>query len=650
MKIKKILLILFALMMLTACIQDPPLPNPNNPDDNNPDNPAIVTNKLDLGKYGDYVKYIDDEKDPSTLEEDYEKLQEVITKEINELFVSNYSVAITEFFNIDNELEIIIDIDEDELKTINEYHKKNNKESYRICNLDIKFKGFLFHYEQVGIRLKGNTSRGLVLDDNNNINLRHYKLSFQETFDDEYRDDPMTWTDEEAKAYREDRSFFELEKFDIRWNRNNDATRLKEYYAFEMYRNNNVLAPHSNLTNLKMNVNGKLSNLGVYLIVEDVNKDFIKRNMVKSATGGDLYKLGWTNVGASFDNLDSNLFGVEDQVKKGDYFEQIGYPYDLKSNKKTSDHSAIKNFISGIINTPVNQFDSFLKENTVYDSVISYLAISYLIGDPDDLRGNFNNGYIYFTKDTNKALFIPTDNDRAFASTGGSNPTGHYNTQTKPFDSTTGYYQNNNAPLFVKTVQEQANKIIKIDYYNRVKELANSDWMKIDHFKSYFFKAQNKYNDNVNLSKNVNGLTHSFSLVENNNIYANDNLSIEVYLNEKVKTFKQYVFNPDVEILENSNYYFRSTLNNWDGINNQYNLKIVDNVPQITIYLSTNDEFKIGTSDWSNSFGYEDIVNKEGFKSNGSHANISVEESGTYLIKLINYGTDAEGLEIIKIN
>jgi hypothetical protein len=45
------------------------------------------------------------------------------------------------------------------------------------------------------------------------------------------------------------------------------------------------------------------------------------------------------------------------------------------------------------------------------DKFLMYVAVSYLIGNPDDMRNNMNNTYIYFDSLTNKAHFIPYDLD-----------------------------------------------------------------------------------------------------------------------------------------------------------------------------------------------------------------------------------------------
>ena len=87
---------------------------------------------------------------------------------------------------------------------------------------------------EVGVRMKGNTSRTDFYNSNDGIyNIIHLKLDFQETFDDEdyYGADAKVW-DKDARDARKDRTFATLEKMDLRWNRCDDSTFLKEYFAF----------------------------------------------------------------------------------------------------------------------------------------------------------------------------------------------------------------------------------------------------------------------------------------------------------------------------------------------------------------------------------------------------------------------------------
>ncbi|MDE7106661.1 MAG: CotH kinase family protein, partial [Anaeroplasmataceae bacterium] len=505
----------------------------------------------------------------------------------------------------------------------------------------------LFHYEQVGIRQKGNTSRGAILDNKGNINLRHYKLNFTATFDDEFTKTPIKWTDDAAYEYRDNRDFFGLEKLNIRWNRNQESTYLREYYAFEMYRNNGVLAPHSAPMQVEMKIGGASQNLGVYLGVEDIDKGFIKRNLVKASAGGDLYKMGWTNVGATLDSLDSNLFGVEYQIKEHQNFKQIGFTYDLKTNKKTSQHELIKAFIQKIINTPTDQFASFLNSDMIYDYTIKYLAISYLLGDPDDLRGNANNTYLYFLNDTYQAIFIPTDNDRALGSTGGTgNPTEHHGALNQPFDDITGYAKNT-SPFFNKSILESGNTEIKQDYLNAIQEIISKKWLELETFEVYYNKAKKNYSTSLTLGNKVNGNKVEFSLKEVDSLSDGWNLSIGVYFQKKKETFTSFTWNKEEEESYTS-YYLRGEMNGWDGIEKKYNLKLENGIPTLLIRLEANQAFKVADSSWGSEFNYEDLVDKTLFNSVGGNRNISAKETGLYKLEIIDYGTDHQKLLITK--
>ena len=228
-----------------------------------------------------------------------------------------------------------------------------------------------------------------------------------------------------------------------------------------------------------MNIDGDNQNLGVYLMVETVNKSFIHRNVKKDARNGDLYKISWgSGEAGTFNNTDNRLFGIESQTKNGNgTFGHKNYTYDLKTNKTTSNHMTFKAFISTIADSNFHGGDSyaFMQSNSVYDEFISYAAGAYLCGDPDDLRGNGNNTYVYFANvnGTSQIVFIPTDNDRSFGSDGGGqNPTGSHGAKVSPFADTTGYYGYSNiCNLFAKTVVSSNSKDIRLDYLKKIKSI-----------------------------------------------------------------------------------------------------------------------------------------------------------------------------------
>ncbi len=633
---KKLYICFFLVVfLLIGCGQN----TPSNEEEKPEEKPTIEP-IYKLGAYGDYVRFADENRNPEDLEKEYSKLSSLVQGEKNGVFESKYQTGLLQFFSIEEKIKLTIDIKEEELQKLNEDYAQGNKESYRICNLDIQMGELIFHYEQVGIRQKGNTSRGAILDEKGQIHLRHYKLSFTATFDDDFTKTPIEWKDEAALEYRDSRNFFGIEKLNIRWNRNQEKTYLREFYAFEMYRANGVLAPHTNPLQVEMSIDGDVQNLGIYLAVEDIDKTFLKRNIVKGATGGDLYKLGWTHVGATLDVLDDALFGVEKQIADGDKFKQIVFPYDLKTNKKTSNHTDIKTLIQNIIHTETSQFASFIESNMLYDYTIRYLAVSYLLGDPDDLRGNSNNTYLYFLEDTKQAIFIPTDHDRAVGSTGGSgNPTNHHGALNQPFDATTGY-ATNTTQFFTKTILDGGNHQIKKDYLKEIEKIIEASWLEVSTFQSYYDKVSTTYKDSIRLGSRVNGKSLPFSLTEELDVASGGNLSIEVYFNLKKLSFQSFHWNPSTdEEVSYSEYYLRGEMNGWNGIEQEYCLKIVDGILTLEIYLPENQAFKIADPNWNKEFNYTHLDSTDLFLSVGNENNIAVKKSGVYCIQILDEST-----------
>ena len=504
---------------------------------------GIQDGKLLLGAYGDYVELENGVKNDSELQSKYDDLTSKVKSDAVGILQSEYQKGAIEFFNINNKITFKINISRSQLELLNNDFDRNNHETYRQCSLDITFVGLHFHYEGVGIRQKGNTSRGPILD-GNRINLRHYKISFKETFDDEFCETPMVWDDEEAKLFRDDRKFFGLNKIDIRWNRNQDATYLKEYYANEFFRKNGAMSAKTNLINYQMNVDGQLQNMGIYLAVETFNNSWIKRNFVKSYRSGDLYKCSYgSGVGAKFDSVDPSLYGIDVQhgSRDGNCYEEL-HTYCLKTNEDTSDHSSLTGFITDLIDQHGDTIYDFMNTRSNYNLWINYLACSYLVGDVDDLRGNYNNTYIYFTGDnSHQFMAIPTDLDRSFGLCGdGGNPTGSLGAAVLPFDRRTGYIENYDKLINVNLLSSNSAKV-RQDYLDRISEILNNDTFTYSSFTALFEKVQANYSSCLQLGEAVNGYTPQMTLDASTNLSGFDNLKMETYLATKRQTFLSYI-------------------------------------------------------------------------------------------------------------
>lgn len=473
-------------------------------------------------------------------------------------------------FDIRNKVHLQLNMSGKELQKMqNDYEKYDKKGSkspiYRMADLYVTVTTpeniqYSYTVPEVGVRMKGNTSRTDFYNSTDGIyNIIHLKLDFQETFDDEdyYGEDAKVW-DEDARDQRKDRTFATLEKMDLRWNRCDDSTFMKEYFAFATYRENGVPAPHTNLCSFDWAGN----HMGVFTINEPIDKIFIEKYLPNEAQGGDLYKCGWAGSNsASFTN--TNSIGIEDE-DKGEF-----YAFDLKTNKKTSNNEALINLIQKLNSGTVTK-DSFASLVDI-DNFLPYCAVSYLLGNPDDMRNNYNNFYVYFRGDTGQAMIFPYDFDRCLGITVHWNPTGNAVTKDNPFGTTTladNASQKN--PLINYSIA--AGGYYVRDYGVLAKTIAESNWFSYENFASLYQIAYANYAGDAKPGKAFNNSKHlnlSFDLEKTSNFSSSDNISFREYLEAKKNTLSGYLKNIDQYANSSSQqstvWYIRADFTSWEN-------------------------------------------------------------------------------------
>lgn len=445
-------------------------------------------------------------------------------------------------FDIKNQIHLKLDMSPEELGKMQadyELYDQNGGKSpvYRKADLSVRIitpDNQVYHYTvpEVGVRMKGNTSRTDFYSAQDGIyNLIHLKISFQETFDKaEYYGSSATSRTEEERIARKNRTFATLEKMDLRWNRCDDSTFVREYFAYQSYRYHGVLAPNTNLATL----NWAGNHMGIFTINEPIDEVFLSKNLPESALGGDLYKCGWAGYeNASFQNTTS--IGIEDD-EKGLFFA-----YDLKTNKKTSTHQSLKNLIH-ILNRNGCTAEE-IAEVVDMDNFLTFSAVSYLLGNPDDMRNNYNNFYIYFRADNGKALLIPYDYDRCLGITVHWNPTGDAVTSDDPFSTTlnSGNGQQQN-PLILKTIVSDGYYVQ--EYAEELRSLANSRWFSFENFSACYHIFYDHYHGQTLPDRSYNntrGLQLTFDLNRTSAFSDNRNISVREYLNAKIATLHNYL-------------------------------------------------------------------------------------------------------------
>jgi len=296
-----------------------------------------------------------------------------------------------------------------------------------------------FTYADVGVRMKGATSRTEIAESDGTItDVCHFKLNFGATFDSDLYDLALftsfrhDWSsDSVGRKARKKRTFAGMSKLDLKYLPRNqdDQAYSQDIYCYDVFNQNGIAAPKArwlalNLADAKMNED--LS----YEAVEDVDEDFLDHHF--GADGGDLYKctqvifssnsysvadLARANaVSVSADasgyangtRIAQGYIGVEDNLD--------GYHpnYDLKTNDdgENSDFSKMAHLINVAYSLRYAKAPYALLDATLdIPEFLKFEAVSYLLGNFDDQRNNYNNYYVYFRPADGKAVYIPYDWD-----------------------------------------------------------------------------------------------------------------------------------------------------------------------------------------------------------------------------------------------
>ena len=438
------------------------------------------------------------------------------------------------FWKPSTSLKIDINMSSAAANFMNDYQSDHDDSTYHDyyvpCNVDIYINGSKTTYEEVGIRCKGNMSRKKFLDNGHftTSNLSHFKLSFKETFDDEEYDDiaelqqfKKTWSDSSERKNRKKRTLFDMEKIDIKWNRNDDRTKSKQAYALKTFRDNGVLAGNASIADTYLSVGNDTPINVTYEVLEVIDEVFIKRHFNTAKSKGDLYKCTYTDKGPA--NFSSNsVIGKENNPEK------YHPTYDIKTNKKSTKHESLKNLISVMNKNSLSAAEYKTEIEKVMDMnyFMKYESIAYLLGNFDDMRNNANNYYLYFTSATNIAYVIPYDFDRCLGA--GCEGRKDYMTDFAP-ESTkmqcSGNWQTIN--LYWRTVctptdgHPERIADYRALYEKNIKDILNSQSFSTASFTSFVNSFPSSYKGDPTGS-------------------GNDNTTFENYFNKKVTKIKEY--------------------------------------------------------------------------------------------------------------
>jgi spore coat protein CotH len=176
----------------------------------------------------------------------------------------------------------------------------------------------------------------------------------------------------------------------------NDPSLVHDVIANKLFRDAGLMASRTAFT--KVWIDGEF--IGLYLVIENVDKTFLKLHLGGAYNDGNLYK---TDRGASvFLNwLGSTPEGYKEQGLK------------LTTNESTDDWSKLISFIDLLNNNNSPDFKQLMENSFDVHSYLKILAIEKCIRSWDSYWGGGNNFYLYEHPD-GKIRWIPWDMNESF--------------------------------------------------------------------------------------------------------------------------------------------------------------------------------------------------------------------------------------------
>jgi len=221
--------------------------------------------------------------------------------------------------------------------------------------------GIEVSYLDLGIRLRGNTSRGK--------NKKSFKLHFEKYTDDQY--------------------FFGLKKLNLKAE-TNDPSAVREHITMNLFRESNI--PVARVNHIKLYINSNY--MGLYSNIEQVDKRFLTSRFDNKS--GNLYKCVY---GADLADIDKV------------YDDNI---YELETNEDENNRSNLSEFITFLSSSSDKEFEDNVETYVNVPDYIKQLSIEVLTGHWDGYSYNNNNFYLYYNPDKSWFEFIPYDTDNTF--------------------------------------------------------------------------------------------------------------------------------------------------------------------------------------------------------------------------------------------
>ncbi len=336
--------------------------------------------------------------------------------------------------------------------------------TYMMADLELSDLTGTYTFENVGVRLKGNSSY------NHPGDKKSFKIDFNE--------------------YVSGQNYDGLKKLNFS-NAFKDPSLLREKLFFDMCQTVGVAAPRANFANVYFN--GEL--WGFYTVVEQIDDQFLDWRILDD--DGNLFKAGdnfGVGPGGGGDEADLRYYGTDQSA-----YEDL---YELKSNEEENDWTDLIQFTDFINNSTASEFENDLADWLELEEYLRSAALDNLFSNLDSYTNSARNYYIYHNLTTDKWEWIKWDGNESFGSYGGQ---GVGNMTTLAID-----YHSANRPLLENIFNSEV-------LYNQYKEemcylienYFNSDYMNpkidvlYDLIQSSVYADGNKMYSNTNFDDNI---------------------------------------------------------------------------------------------------------------------------------------------------
>ena len=178
-----------------------------------------------------------------------------------------------------------------------------------------------------------------------------------------------------------------------------DPSKLRDAFSYWLFREAGVPAPRTTFAEMTLTIPGRYEkeHLGLYTIVEQVNKSFLKDRF------------------GSKKGLLMKPEGIASVEYHGDDWRFYAHLYRPDNQPSLAQSMRVMDFANVVNLSNAKQFRDSISSYLDIDGFLRFIAVNALIVNLDTLLAMPQNYYLHLSKDTNKFVFFPWDLDISFA-------------------------------------------------------------------------------------------------------------------------------------------------------------------------------------------------------------------------------------------